>query len=162
MLLYNTKKLQFFGLKLGDTMNWKELAMTSYYQTAIAIKDQLKHGYVEETRAGIEELIDALSRSDKRALRSQLTRLMMHIIKWQIQPEFRSRSWQSSISNARIEIEELLEDEPHLKPKVSQLWDKCFKSACKIAKDETGIKPTLSELTEKDVFETKYSLDHFS
>ncbi len=140
-------------------MNWKELAITSHYQTAVAIKNELKQGHIEDSTTGIEELIDALCRSDKRALRSQLTRLMMHIIKWQIQPERRSRGWQSTISNARIEIEEILEEEPHLKPQLSQLWDKCFKAACQIAKDETGIKPTLSELSQEDVFQTEYSLD---
>jgi len=140
-------------------MNWKELAITSHYQTAVTIKNELKQGHIENSTIGIEELIDALSRSEKRALRSQLTRLMMHIIKWQIQPKHRSRSWQSTISNARIEIEEILEEEPHLKPQVPQLWDKCFKAACQIAKDETGIKPTLSEFAQEDVFQTKYSLD---
>ena len=140
-------------------MNWKELAITSHYQTAVAIKNELKQGHIEDSSIGIEELINALSRSEKRALRSQLNRLMMHIIKWQIQPNRRSRSWQSTISNARIEIEEILEEEPHLKPQVPQLWGKCFKAACQIAKDETGIKPTLSELTQEDVFQTEYSLD---
>lgn len=140
-------------------MDWKKLAMTSHYQTAVAIKNELKQGNIEESTTGIEELIDALSRSDKRALRSQLIRLMMHIIKWQIQPERRSRSWQSTISNARIEIEEILEEEPHLKPQVSQLWEKCFKAACQIAQDETGIKPSLNQLTQEEVFQTKYSLD---
>jgi len=140
-------------------MDWKELAMTSHYQTAVAIKNELKQGNIEESTTGIEELIDALSRSEKRALRSQLIRLMMHIIKWQIQPERRSRSWQSTISNARIEIEEILEEEPHLEPQVSQLWEKCFKAACQIAKDETGIKPSLNQLTQEEVFQTKYSLD---
>jgi len=140
-------------------MNWKELAMTSHYQTAVAINNELKQGHIEDSTIGIEELINALSRSEKRALRSQLNRLMMHIIKWQIQPNRRSRSWQSTISNARIEIEEILEEEPHLKPQVPQLWGKCFKAACQIAKDETGIKPTLSELTQEDVFQTEYSLD---
>ena len=140
-------------------MNWKELAMTSHYQTAVAINNELKQGHIEDSTIGIEELIDALSRSEKRALRSQLTRLMMHIIKWQIQPNRRSRTWQSTISSARIEIEEILEEEPHLKPQVPQLWDKCFKAAGRIAKDETGIKPTLIELAQEDVFQTKYSLD---
>lgn len=140
-------------------MNWKELAMISHYQTAVAIKNQLTQGNIEESTIGIEELIDALSRSDKRALRSQLIRLMMHIIKWQIQPERRSRSWQVTISNARIEIEEILEEEPHLKPQLSQLWEKCFKAACQLAQDETGIKPSLNQLTPEAVFQTKYSLD---
>ncbi len=140
-------------------MNWKELAMTSHYQTALAIKNEIKQGHIEESTIGIEELIDALSRSDKRALRSQLTRLMMHIIKWQIQPERRSRSWLASIENAKIEIEDILEYEPHLKPEMPRLWDKCFNAANRLAKKETGIKPTLSELTQKDVFQTEYSLD---
>ncbi len=59
-------------------MIWKELALTSHYQTAVAIKNELKQRHFEESTTGIEALIDALSRSDKRALRSQLTRLMMH------------------------------------------------------------------------------------
>jgi len=44
---------------------------------------------------------------------------MMHIIKWQIQPEHRSRNWLITIENARIEIEEILEEEPHLKPSLN-------------------------------------------
>ena len=84
-------------------MNWKELAITSHYQTAVAIQNELRQGNIEDSAIGIEELINALSRSEKRALRSQLTRLMMHIIKWYIQPTHRSRSWLISIENARVE-----------------------------------------------------------
>ncbi|NJO17096.1 MAG: DUF29 domain-containing protein [Thioploca sp.] len=140
-------------------MNWKELAMTSPYQTAVKIKNDLTQGHIEESTLGIEELIDALSRSDKRVLRSQLTRLMMHIIKWQIQPQCRSQSWLITIESARIEIEEILEEEPHLKTQLPQLWDKCFKAANRLAEKETGIKPTLSQLTPEAVFQTEYSLE---
>jgi Tfp pilus assembly pilus retraction ATPase PilT len=140
-------------------MNWTELAMTSHYQTAVAIKNEIKQGHIQNSTTGIEELIDALSRSDKRALRSQLTRLMMHIIKWQIQPERRSRSWLATIENARIEIEEILEEEPHLKPQLPQLWDKCQNAANRLAKQETGIKHSSIKLTKEEVFKTEYSLD---
>ena len=140
-------------------MNWKELAMTSHYQTAVTIRNELKQGHIEESTLGIEELIDALSRSERRALRSQLTRLMMHIIKWKIQPKCRSRSWLITIENAKIEIEEILEEEPHLKPQLPQLWDKCFNAANRLAEKETGIKSTLSKLTQEEVFQTEYSLD---
>jgi hypothetical protein len=54
-------------------MNWKELAIESHYQTAVTIKQELVKGDVEEAKIGIEELIEALGRSEKRALRSQLT-----------------------------------------------------------------------------------------
>jgi len=139
-------------------MNWKELAIESHYQTAVTIKQELLKGDVEEAKIGIEELIEALGRSEKRALRSQLTRLMTHIVKWKIQPQQRSRSWLSSISNARIEIDDLLEDEPSLKPTLYEIWDKCFKAAKQLAKDETGIEPTIDELSWEEVFEKEYFL----
>ena len=140
-------------------MNWKELAITSHYQTAVAIKNELQQGHIEDSVQGIEALIDALSRSETRALRSQLTRLMMHIIKWQIQPEHRSRSWLITIESARVEIEEILEEEPHLKLQLTQLWDKCFKAATRLAEKATGIKPTLNDLSQEEVFQAEYSLD---
>jgi len=34
-------------------MNWKELAMTSHYQTAVAIKNELKQGHFEESTTGL-------------------------------------------------------------------------------------------------------------
>ncbi len=139
-------------------MNWQELSAKSHYQTSVAIKQELLKGDVEEATTGIEELIEALGRSDKRALISQFTKLMMNIIKWKIQPQLRSRSWLFTISNARIEIEDIIEDEPGLKPKIHELWDKSLKAAKRLAKDETGINPTIDKLSWKEVFEDEYFL----
>lgn len=63
-------------------VNWHDLATTSHYQTAVAIKHALSAGAMEHARIGIENLIEALARSDRRALESYLIRLMQHIIKW--------------------------------------------------------------------------------
>ena len=139
-------------------MNWKELATTSHYQTAVAVRQSLLDGNMEEMQTGIEELIDALGRSEKRALRSQLIRLMMHIIKWKIEPQRRSRSWLATIENARVEIDAILEDEPSLKRRIPELWEKCFKSALRVAEKETGIRPGVEGLSRKEVFEDEYSL----
>ncbi|MCP4371207.1 MAG: DUF29 domain-containing protein, partial [Deltaproteobacteria bacterium] len=51
---------------------------------------ELQNGNIHEATAGIQELIDALSRSEKRALKSHLIRLMMHIITWKSQMEVMS------------------------------------------------------------------------
>jgi hypothetical protein len=48
-------------------MNWQELSTTSHYQTAVAVKEKLLEGDIEEATHGIEELIEALGRSEKRA-----------------------------------------------------------------------------------------------
>lgn len=140
-------------------MNWQELSTTSHYQTAVAVRQELIEGNIEEATTGIEELVEALGRSEERALKSQLTRLMVHIIKWKIQPLLRSRSWLATISNARIEIADLLEYEPHLKSKINELWDKCFRAAMRLAEDETGIAPILGNLSWEEVFEEKYSFE---
>ena len=66
-------------------MNWQEQAASSHYQTAVAIRQELGAGHIEDAKAGIEELVDALSRADRRALKSHLVRLMAHVIKWQTQ-----------------------------------------------------------------------------
>ncbi|OQY58745.1 MAG: hypothetical protein B6245_10170 [Desulfobacteraceae bacterium 4572_88] len=139
-------------------MNWKELAITSHYQTAVAVRQVLLERNMDETLMGIEELIETLGRSEERALKSQMARLMMHIVKWKIEPHRRSRSWMLTIENARDEIADILEYEPHLKPKVPVLWDKCFKRACRLAEKETGIRPRIGKLTRKEVFEEEYAL----
>lgn len=139
-------------------MNWQELATNSHYQTALAIREELLAGNTDEALRGAEELTEALSRSDKRALRSQMIRLMAHIIKWKSEPERRSRSWVATIENARIEIEELSEFEPSLKPHVPNLVTELFGKAKRLAEKEMNKKTLLTELSWQEVFEDEYNL----
>lgn len=143
-------------------MNWEELAITSHYNTAVAIRDALRKGHVDDASVGLEELIDALSRSEKRALKSHLVRLMQHVIKWQVQPERRSPSWMWTIRNARIEIADVQEETPSLTDEViaAELWERCLRLAHnEAAKDMnlTDLQP--QSLTWQDVFTREYTLD---
>jgi len=141
-------------------MKWQELSTTSHYQTAVAVEEALDRGDIEDAKAGIQELIDALSRSEKRALRSQLVRLMMHIIKWKTQPERRSVSWRSSIRSARYEIAEIQEDTPSLtRAVIKEIWDRCFKHAKNEAELEMNRISPVERLTWAQVFEQEYDLN---
>lgn len=62
----------------------------------------------------IEE-IEALGRSEQRALGSYVQVLMMHLLKYQYQPERRTKSWDTTITNCRDKIADCLEDAPSLK-----------------------------------------------
>lgn len=139
-------------------MQWHDLATTSHYQTAVTIKQALEAGNTDEAMTGLEELIEALSRSDRRALRSQLIRLMAHIIKWHTQPDSRSRSWAATIENARIDIEDLLELEPSLRPSLPGLLKELFGKAKRSAEKEMAVKTSLTELSWEEVFEVDYTL----
>ncbi len=140
-------------------MNWQTLAANSPYQTAVAIKQQLDVGDSLEASRGIEELIAALSRSEKRALKSELIRLMMHIIKWHTQPERRSLSWLATIDNARDEIADIQEETPSLNEAVIRtLWDKSFTAAKRAAEAEMGTSSAITQLDWVDVFQRQYKL----
>lgn len=86
----------------------------------------------------IEEIED-LAKRDKKALRSYLKVLLLHLLKWQYQPSKRSKSWKASISNARIEIEDILLDSPSLKNYLPTVVVQTYASARVLAVDETGL-----------------------
>ena len=141
------------------TTKWQELAVTSHYQTAVAVKDALSQGDLPNATAGIEELIDALTRSEKRAVRSHLIRLMSHIVKWHSQPEMRTRSWTFTIRHARREIAESRDETPSLTREVIEsMWNKCFDAACDEAEVEMGESSTVESLTWEQVFDEGYEL----
>src|SRR5436190_20969661 len=141
------------------TPDWKELAMTSHYQTVLAIAESMEHDEYEQARAGLEELSEAMARSEKRAMRSQLVRLLVHVLKWKHQPEKRSRSWAASINQARDEIEQIQEEVPSLNRKViDAMWDDAMRSARKQAEIETGKTMPARKVTWAEAFTTDYFL----
>ncbi|MBV9743484.1 MAG: DUF29 domain-containing protein, partial [Acidobacteriia bacterium] len=76
----------------------------------------------------IEE-VEGLAGSDRRAIRSQLLRLLMHLIKERIQPERAGTSWRTSIVNAQQEIGLILEDSPSLKRYLESALQKTYRTA---------------------------------
>jgi len=140
-------------------MNWQELASTSPYRTAVAVEQALHKGNVTEANLGLRELIDALSRSDKRALRSHLTRLMAHVIKWLTQPEKKSRSWRATINSSRREIAEIQEETPSLSREfIETVWDSCFEAAREDAEADMDRESSVTTLSWEEVFERRYEL----
>src|ERR1044072_5581814 len=146
-------------LKERGSMDWQELSATSHYQTALEIEQELEKGNVEEASTGLKELIEALGRSEKRALKSHLTRLMAHIIKWKTQPVKRSRSWVATIYNARDEIKDIQEETPSLtNDMIEEIWNKCLKAANREAEADMNQDSSVSELTWQEVFDDDYQI----
>lgn len=141
-------------------MNWQELASTSPYRAAVAVEGALRRGEVHEAATGMQELIEALSRSDKRALRSHLIRLMAHVLKWHTQRERRSRSWRATIRNARREIAEIQEDTPSLnRAVIESMWESCLAAAREEAAGDMDREPTDFSPSWEDLFEKDHELE---
>jgi hypothetical protein len=67
-------------------------------------------------RRNVAEEIESLEREQFNKLESALRLLMLHMLKWDHQPVLRSRRWVLSIEAQRLELEEVIADNPGLKP----------------------------------------------
>ncbi|MEH1913736.1 DUF29 domain-containing protein [Nostoc sp.] len=86
----------------------------------------------------IEE-VEGLGKSERRAIASQLTRLLLHLLKWQYQPQRRSDSWLDSITDSRTQIELAIEDSPSLKSYPTEQLQESYQRARRQAAKQTGI-----------------------
>ena len=89
----------------------------------------------------IEE-IESLGRSNKSALTSYLTRLMIHLLKltYAAHQKGNSLSWDSSVFHSRREIKYILKSSPSLKNFMNTIEQECYEDAKQGASLETLIK----------------------
>lgn len=90
----------------------------------------------------IEE-IESLGKQKQQELSNRLGVLIGHLLKWQYQPQKRSRSWQVTIQLQREEISELLSDNPSLKSYFDKALLKGFRLGLALVLSETPIKKSL-------------------
>jgi len=83
------------------------------------------------------EEMEAMGRSEKRGLKNRLVILLIHILKWQYQPERQGNSWKLTIRNQREEVLELLEENPSLKPRIDSVLESAWKKALRETEKET-------------------------
>lgn len=86
----------------------------------------------------IEEVED-LGKSERRLIASQLTRLLLHLLKWQYQPQRRSDSWLDSITDARTQIDLAIQDSPSFKSYPAEQLEQSYQRACRSAAKQTEL-----------------------
>ncbi len=84
----------------------------------------------------IEEVED-LGKRDRYAVRSQLSRMLMHLVKERIQPERAGRSWRASVVNARRAMRGRIAQSPSLRPYLDLTLEEVYQEAVTDALDET-------------------------
>jgi hypothetical protein len=90
--------------------------------------------------AGIAEELDGLGRGEYNMLVSQLRVVLLHLLKWDFQPERRSRSWASSIAEHRLRADDQLADNPSLQPRRAEAISRAYKQARLGAAAETDLR----------------------
>jgi Domain of unknown function DUF29 len=87
----------------------------------------------------LAEEVESLGREQFNKLVSALRVLMAHVLKWDHQPSLRSRSWVLSIQEQRLEIADVLSDNPSLKPRIDEAVARAYRRARIEAAKETGL-----------------------
>ncbi|SRR5579883_1870181 len=114
-----------------------------FYAWAIHNAKLLRAGKLAElSDADIEHIaeeIESMGKSEKRELINRLAILIAHLLKWEHQPIRRSKSWELTIREQRLELIDLLEDSPSLKSELEKQVAHTYKKALLIAEKETGL-----------------------
>ena len=112
----------------------------------------------------LAEELEAMASAERRTLKKQLKRLLMHLLKMRAQPSQTRRhgGWRKSIRDAREELEDLIADSPGIfQGKRDEVLAQVYERAREAAVDETklplkdfpAVCPwTFEEILQKDFF----------
>ena len=117
----------------------QNLYETDYYAWVNQQLELIRSGQFH--KADIENLLDEIedmSKKIKRELESRLKVLLMHLLKWQYQPDRRGASWEITIKGQRRDLNKLLSQNPSLKHKLDEAIASAYEEAVYYAHIETG------------------------
>lgn len=80
----------------------------------------------------LSEYLADMARRDKREVLSRLVVLLAHLLKWEHQPQQRTRSWEATILHQRQELQDLLESgtlRNHAREMLAKAYDRAVKQA---------------------------------
>jgi hypothetical protein len=106
----------------------------------------------------IADEVEDVGKSERRELINRMSQLLLHLIKWNFQPERRGRSWLNSVRFQRRAIANHLDEMPSLKPLLNDPgWvDIIWGDAVILAAKETGIE----DLPETCIWSMEQILDN--
>src|SRR4051812_19674205 len=111
-----------------------------FYTWALEQAASIREGRLAEVdRENVAEEIEGLARSEFSELVSFYRLILLHMLKWEHQPNLRSRSWANSIELHRVHAAEILDDNPGLRPRLDEAVARAYRMARLEAISETGL-----------------------
>ncbi len=147
--------------QLSSATNTANLYDRDYYLWLSHTANLIKEGKFDEVDAAnlIEEIED-MGRSEKKAVKSNLIVVLLHLLKYKYQPEKRTNSWKASIREHRRRLRDDFRVSPSLKRYMTEVFDECYQDGREQAADETGLPldtfPTESPFTPDLVLNPDY------
>lgn len=147
--------------QLSSTTDTANLYERDYYLWLSHTAQLIKEGrFLELDAANLTEEIEDMGRSEKRAIKSNLVVVLLHLLKYKYQPEKRSNSWKSSIREHRRRLRNDFKISPSLKRYFEEVFGECYQDGREQAADETGLPldtfPEKSPFTPTEVLNSDY------
>lgn len=132
-----------------------------YYLWLEQTAKQLASGRWNEVDiSNLVEAINDMGKSERRALESNLTVILLHLLKYHYQPTHRSNSWLASILEHRLRLKKQLKESPSLKLYLEKVFSESYSDAVLRAEVETGLPlttfPNESPFTTQEVLDINY------
>ncbi len=142
----------------------KSLYETDFVQWVETTVEQLRtQNYTEVDWANLIEEISDMSKRERKSLKSNLIIVLLHLLKWQYQPEGRGGSRRGSIREHRRRINDDLKDSLSLVPYLQEIWTECYENARQQASDETELSldlfPIYCPYTQEQALSAEYLPD---
>jgi hypothetical protein len=113
---------------------------TDFYAWTIEQASLLrKHQWSQLDLLNLIEEIESLGKQQHQELRNRLSVLIGHLLKWEYQSQRRSRSWLATIQVQRLDVSELLEENPSLKSYLEEALQKAYAKGVILAVKETEL-----------------------
>ncbi len=122
----------------------KTLYETDFVRWIEVSTEQLRNrDYSQVDWENLIEELEEMSRRERKALKSNLIVVLLHLLKWDVQADRRSGSWRGSIREHRRRLIDDLADSPSLNAYLREVIESCYDNARLQAADETGLDLTL-------------------
>ena len=91
----------------------------------------------------IAEEIESMGRAERNELTNRLAVLLTHLLKWELQPERRGRSWALTIREQRRQVARNIRQNPSLRPQLADIMVDAYGDAVLATQRETDLPETL-------------------
>jgi hypothetical protein len=137
---------------------------TDFYAWTLEQTKLLKEGDFRHLDViNLVEEIESLGKQERRELENRLGILMGHLLKWDYQPEIRSKSWRATIREQRRTAQKLISQNPSLKPYLAEAIADAYESGKDLVVGETPLDysdlPENCPYTLEQLFDPGFPID---
>jgi hypothetical protein len=129
-----------------------------FHQWTQVMADAIRSGdWADLDTENLAEELESLGRQQRQELRNRLGILLGHLLKWQLQPQHRSKSCRLTLREQRLQIRFLLKDNSSRKPYLAEAIEEGYALGLLLVAKETPLE--IEDLPEVCPYSLEEAID---